>query len=125
MDLRNATKDTPAFSFAGMRCDGKVVDVYDGDTCRVVIRYQGDLVKLTLRLMHIDTPELRSKDPEEREAAKAARDRLRELCLGKIVEVQLGDFDNFGRVLAVLWPKPKYSINQMLLTEGHAEPYED
>ena len=58
--------------------------VIDGDTLDVwLIRKEDTGVFSTglrrVRLAHVDTPELRSKDPAERAAAAAARDRVREL----------------------------------------------
>lgn len=59
--------------------------VVDGDTLDVwLIRKEDTGVFAAgmrrVRLAHVDTPELRSKDPLERAAAAAARDRVQELA---------------------------------------------
>ena len=37
----------------------RVVDVYDGDTCKVVFYYRNEPIKITIRLIDYDTPELK------------------------------------------------------------------
>ena len=36
IDWSNVNKKTKVFSFEGRKCIGKVVDVYDGDTVKIV-----------------------------------------------------------------------------------------
>ena len=76
--LLEATNDIPLFSLNGTFCQCKVVDVYDGDTCKVVFPLNDKLVRWNVRLSGYDTPEMRpSKSKQNREqeilAAKAAK----------------------------------------------------
>lgn len=50
--------DIPLFSMEGIFTKGKVVSVYDGDTCKIVIMFNDSLCKFNCRLCGIDTPEL-------------------------------------------------------------------
>lgn len=107
----------------------KVVSVYDGDTLRadIDLGFGVWIRNQSIRWLKIDTPELRG---EERELGLAARDRVRELILDKhiILKTYKDDKGKYGRWLAEVYfdgsqLKWEYSINQQLITEGHAEPY--
>ena len=103
--------------------------VVDGDTLDVwLIRKQDRGVfaagMCRVRLAHIDTPELRSKDPLERAAAAAARDRVQELARpGQLATVYEYGIDKYGRTLASI-EVTGVDIGQALLAEGLARPYE-
>jgi len=83
---------------------GKVVSVYDGDTCRVDIDLGFGIWKKkeTLRLSRINAPEVRG---ESAAAGKVSRDFLRDLILDKDVVVQtiLDTKGKYGRYLAEIW----------------------
>ena len=77
--------------------------VIDGDTFVAKVMPLPDTTrKVTVRVMDLDTPELRGKCAEERELAKAAKSRAAELLVGRIrLEVpEARAFDKFGRLLA-------------------------
>lgn len=105
--LSNLNERSPVFELdRGM---GKVIDVYDGDTCTLLTMYPGmDIpVRHHVRLFGIDTPEMRppAKAPDRAGiVAKAtrARDALRELVLGKVVAFEVRGKDKYGRMLASL-----------------------
>ena len=103
--------------------------VVDGDTLDVwLIRKQDRGVfaagMCRVRLAHIDTPELRSKDPLERADAAAARDRVQELARpGQLATVYEYGIDKYGRTLASV-EVTGVDIGQALLAEGLARPYE-
>lgn len=86
--LCEASYDTPDFSLRGQVTMAKLVDVYDGDTVTCVIPVGKDLYKFKMRLLGIDTPEMRpSKANADREneirAAVATRNRLLQYVLGE------------------------------------------
>lgn len=102
----------------------RVVDVYDGDTCRVDI----DLGLNTwiknepIRLYRIDAPELRG---DERERGLLARDYLRELVLDKNIYLQTikDRKGKYGRYLGELWIEVEgeiRNVNDMMVEAGHA-----
>ena len=103
-ELISATnKSVKAFNFAGMNTIGKVCNVYDGDTCRVIFYFHDQLTRLTVRLASIDTPEIRSKDPNEIEHGLKARDFLSNLVLNQLVYVELGKYDKYKRPLTNIY----------------------
>ena len=99
----------------------KVVSVYDGDTCRADIELGfGTVLKnKTIRLSGIDTAEIRS---ENKENAIKARDRLRELILGKEVIIQTikDRTGKYGRIIATIY-LDGMNVNEVLVEEGLAK----
>ncbi len=123
MDLSSQTEATPAFSLKGHTTDGKVVKVYDGDTVHVVFPYFEKYYKWICRIAHIDTPELRTKNEEEKKKGYEVRDKLRGLILDKIVQVQCHEFDKYGRLLVDLVIEG-VKVDEWLLSQGYAKKYE-
>ena len=64
---------------------------YDGDTCRTTTGEK-------IRLAWIDTPELRGKRAQP-ERAKAARDQLRGMVVGRSVNLRRITTDRYGRTI--------------------------
>lgn len=121
--IENATDDVPFFSVAGLKTKGKVVKVYDGDTVHIVFPVMGQLFKWNCRIAHVDTPELRTKDLNEKQMGYLTRDKLVELIGDKVVEIECLDFDKYGRVLAEIYYKDIH-VNQWLIENGYAHKYE-
>ena len=59
-----------AFLGGGNVYEGRVIRVIDGDTIRVAIGIWPDEEVTAIRVRGVDTPELKSKCPEERARAK-------------------------------------------------------
>jgi len=123
--------DLPDFTLKGREFIGKVVDIYDGDTCKIVMFLDNRMTKFTCRLVGLDTPEIKppmSKPNRDEEiaAAKRCRHRLIQLSTNcrvdmntvdtskkdikaiinentKLVRVSCGDFDKYGRLLVTLY----------------------
>ena len=100
--------------------------VIDGDTVDVLIDvgFKTTVFK-RLRLIDLDTEELRDRDPERREKAKLAKARLEEI-LGEADRVYVQTFlDNtgkYGRLLAWIWTEKDdvlTNVNTQLLEEGY------
>ena len=87
---------------------------YDGDTCR---SNTGEKIRLAC----IDTPELRGKRANP-VPAKAARDYLRELVVGRDVGIKRITKDRYGRTVAELFVDGS-NVQQQLVAFGHAEIY--
>jgi len=104
-----------------------VVYVYDGDTFHadVDLGFRAHMKKLKFRMYGIDTPELRGGTDETKAAARAARDRLKELVLNKQVKIysHRDTTGKYGRWLADVEIEidgaPQH-VNAMLVDEGHA-----
>lgn len=112
----------PKFSLNNHVYQAKVVSVYDGDTITVVFKFFDTFYRWSCRLNGIDTPELKSKDPDEKAMAIKARDFLREKILGQIVTLTCGDFDKYGRLLATIEYKNQ-NINTLMVDNGFAVSY--
>ena len=108
----------------------EVVKVYDGDTCTCVV----DLgfktqVRIKVRLIGIDTPEVRTKDKDEKKKGLETRDWLRERILNKKVLLHTKERGKFGRWLGMIWsleedkPELESSYNKQLINEGFAKEY--
>lgn len=150
--LRSATNKVESFTLDGLTVIGKCVDVYDGDSIKVVIYYpminndgtfEKKLVKFTIRMLGYDSPEIRSKDPKEKEAALEAKKRLIQLTnlnnFG-LIKIVFSKNDKYGRFLATVYeyqpifsPNNKNliiggnasfkSINDIMIEEKHGYPY--
>lgn len=121
--LESATTSIPFFTLKGHSCRAKVVHVYDGDTVHLVFEYFGHLFKWHARIAHVDTPELRTKNLEEKKLGYETRDKLIELINGKVVDVLCLDFDKYGRVLVEITYNG-VRVDQWLIDNGLAKSYE-
>ncbi|MBB1249505.1 thermonuclease family protein [Rhizobium sp. G21] len=104
----------------------ELVSVIDGDTVLVNARpWPQQTISVMVRLRGIDTPELKSRCPMERERARAARDLLVERLQGG--DLALSDIDAdkyFGRVVARLSFGEADDASDLLLAAGLARPYD-
>ena len=133
MDWNNINNETPFFSLDNTFCECKVVDVYDGDTCKVVFPFSDKIYRWNVRLLGYDTPERRpSKSKENRDdeikAAYAARDFLISKVMNpqQTVYIKCGKFDKYGRLLGTLFVKKDdtNSVNDLMIQEGHGYAYD-
>jgi endonuclease YncB( thermonuclease family) len=138
------------FTLEGKEFFCKIVNVYDADTCRAVFYLNNKLVKYTIRLKGIDSPEMRppSKDKYRNYQiieAKKSRNKLIQLCTDcdikvdslftkkkiqtiindnkKLIRIKCEEFDKYGRLLATLYDDDK-PINELLIKEGYAYIYD-
>lgn len=112
----------------------KVVKVYDGDTITVVVRMYDELRQHSMRLAHIDAPEIRGGSAAETRAAQFSRDMLAEHILGQIVRIEITGQEKYGRLLGTVyairrhsilrWRKDYLDMNQWMLDNDYAVPYE-
>ncbi len=95
---------------------GKVIKIKDGDTIEIL--YNGR--PLTMRLAHIDCPEIRSKQPY----GKAAKQLASDLCFGDVVKVENeNEFDRYDRLIGVVINSKGDTINLELVKAGLAWHY--
>lgn len=104
----------------------EVTSVYDGDSLRAVLDMGLSVrMKASCRLYGIDTPELRSRVPGEKEAAQEARDFVKGLIMGQVVVIEsIEKPDKYGRLLVRVWTEDGVCVNERLLEEGMARPYD-
>ena len=91
-----------------------ITTCYDGDTCTTT---SGERVRLAC----IDTPELVGKRAKP-VPAKAARDYLRGLVVGKKVRIRRITEDRYGCTVAELFVG-ETNVQRKLVATGHAEIY--
>lgn len=137
---------TPEYTLAGLKTWGRVVSIYDADTMKVVIPFQGAYFKYNVRLSGIDTCEMKAKGARNKEYAVRARDRVFEIITGRKVDaswkkkdiervldtdvylvwVVCDELDKYGRVMGDVWVAKEgaKSISTVLLEERLAYPYQ-
>jgi len=108
--------------------------VVDGDTIDVTIDLGFDLYKKErVRVAGVDTPEKRTKDPEEKALGYDATNWLKDKLEGAIagddeltVRTELvGGVGKYGRLLGGLYiGDAELSLNEQMITEGYAWSYD-
>lgn len=109
----------------------EVLSVYDGDTVTLMID-QGmkHFARVKVRLLGINTPEIRTKDASEKQRGLAAKQYLKDRIEGKTVIVHTAKKGKFGRWLGVLWAYDEgmeelgESLNDEMIRTGHAVAYD-
>lgn len=115
--LKDCEKFIPAIQW------GKVVKVYDGDTITIAACLDDKCYKFSTRLLGIDTPEIRGKSVKEKALAIDARDYLKTMIFGKMVELRKVSYDKYGRLLANVYFENK-SISDLMIEKKYAVPYD-
>lgn len=118
--------DIPKFSFDGISTYAKVTRVYDGDTITIIFPFKNEFIKYSCRIYGIDTPEIRTRDDEEKKRGYAARDFLKSFIENEIVKIDLLKFDKYGRLLAIVYVDINgtyTNINNLMIQHNHAKPY--
>ena len=145
MELSNIKySDICYHSLNGLKTSGKVVRVYDGDTCSIVFYNESKLVKYRCRLMGINCPEIKCVDNETKEKGINARNYLISLVTDckideniksqkeiqkildtnkKLIEIECFNFDKYGRLLVNIYCSENKCINEQILLNGHAIKY--
>lgn len=133
-DLQAMT-DAPIFTLEGLRTRCKVVKVYDGDTCTVILPVKGEMLKFNCRLKGINAPEL--KPPKgmldrdvEISKAKSSQAGLADMIMDKVVTIRFYRPEKYGRQLVELWNETadakftkETSVNQEMVRKGLARPF--
>jgi endonuclease YncB( thermonuclease family) len=117
------------FSFDGYTCLAKIVDVYDGDTCRAIFKWNGQLIQWKLRLYGFNSPEIKpALNITNREIivenAMIAKTHLSNIILGQLVRLECMKFDKYGRILAKLHVSDtNLNVNEFMLRSGYGVEY--
>lgn len=118
------SKDTPVFPCKNRRMPCKITDVYDGDTCTIMVMVGDIPLKTKLRCLGIDTPEKSRCGDHEKEAGKLVASYTEKLLIGRILDVELVRHDKYGgRILGHLYLNDEETLAQHLLSEGMATAY--
>ena len=104
--------------------DVKVLDVYDGDTITVAGDVQGVYFRFVIRILGIDTPEIRTANAQEKQAGIQARNCLESLIADQIIRVSNITPDKYGgRFLAHVMYND-IDVAQYMIRQGHALAYD-
>jgi micrococcal nuclease len=114
---------------------GQVIKVYDGDTITIAAKLpypESPLYRFQVRLLGIDSPEIKGETQEEKDAAHLSQKELESLILQKIVTLKDNKQEKYGRILANVYidfptaenPKNQIHLNQWMLDKGYAVPYD-
>lgn len=106
---------------------GHVIKVYDGDTITIAnklpIYHCNDVFRFSVRLNGIDTPEIKGKDDDEKEAAKIAKNALTEKIMHKYVILKNVATEKYGRLLADVYLGDLH-LNKWMLDNRFAMSYD-
>lgn len=104
---------------------GIVLSNYDGDTLIANLDLgMGVTMRASCRLLGLDTPEIKGKTAKEKTAAVAAKQRLAALLSsGPLLFHSTAKPDKYGRLLVKVWIGA-ICVNDAMLAEGHAVPYD-
>lgn len=124
MELSDCNDNNTEFFALTGTMEGKCVNVYDGDTVTLVLPVHGVFYKFKTRLFGIDTPEIRTKNLDEKTQGYISKKILSDLILNKIVKVQCFSFDKYGRLLANIYiDNMDISVSDHLILGGYGVKY--
>jgi endonuclease YncB( thermonuclease family) len=115
--------DVGNFSFNGIKKIAKVVDVYDGDSITVIFKFNGKYQKFKIRMDGYDTPELRSHNVLEKEYAVRAREALQKMVLDKLIKLECGKNDKYGRILGKVCTLDGICVNDYMVQNKFGYSY--
>ena len=121
-------KTVPKVPFHNQVIYAKIEEVYDGDTVKIIVLFGAMPVRFSLRILGIDTPEIKQgggRLPEEHQAAVKVRDYVKSLFPSTLAKICIRDWDKFGgRVLGDLYLHTGESVSDLLIHGGWARPYQ-
>ena len=132
-ELLKCNNDTEMFSLEGQYKLCKVVDIYDGDTIKVVFDLNGSFYRWTVRMLGYNSPEMRvSVNNPARDTIKQlaidSRDFLKSVIQNndQLVYIKCGGFDKYGRLLGTIYinQNDKVSVNQLMIDNHKGIPYD-
>jgi len=127
-----AVKKAQDFSFNGQRFLARIVDYYDGDTIRCAFAINQDIVQYRSRMAGYDSPEMKPLKTNinrdvEKQAAIIARDALISKINDKLVYIECGHFDKYGRLLVTVYARNGHkngeNINTWMIKNNYGTPY--
>ena len=107
----------------------RLIRVVDGDTIDCILDLGFDVsIKERVRLKGLDTPEIRTKDLNEKELGFKAKKFVEDMFQDKGLEAGSPDFiieteyrrGKYGRTIGTITFQDDTVLNEMLITSGHA-----
>ncbi len=103
----------------------KVLKFYDGDTFTVeAYPWPGITAKASVRVNGVDTPEIRGKCEAEKQKAIEAREFVKGLILGEVVQLENVKHGKYaGRVVAEVFMDGGVSLAEKIINQGLGRKY--
>lgn len=100
------THQAPRRTFKQVKQLVKISSVYDGDTLNILTRRhpKEPVREYPLRVYGIDTPELRTSNPLEKQAAHLVTQVVKQKLRNKVVWVEFTKEECYGRLMGVVFP---------------------
>jgi endonuclease YncB( thermonuclease family) len=121
-------KTVPKVPFHNQIIYAKIEEVYDGDTIKIIVLFGVMPVRFSLRILGIDTPEIKQGSGrllEEQQAAVKVREYVKSLFPSNLAKICIRDWDKYGgRVLGDLYLETGESVSDILIHGGWARPYQ-
>ena len=107
--------------------NARVIKVYDGDTFTIATKMpqisKTDIYRFSVRIKHIDCPELRTKNDNEKKVAQIAKEYVYQAIYNKVIQLSNITYDKYGRLCCDVFYKNR-NIGKELIQNHLAVPYE-
>ena len=118
--------------FVPLVTEGKVIKVYDCDTITIATKFpylttlneSNMMYRFHIRLLGIDTPEMKTKNEDEKSIAHLAKKSLSELILNKNVILKNTSLDKYGRILANVYTENGIELSNWAIEKRFAVSYD-
>lgn len=116
-------ENTPELFSENKTFNAKVLNCYDGDTITIAFNFNGNFFQKSCRIFGLDTPEIKTKDENEKYAGIKAKKYLENLILHKIITVKCEGKDKYGRILASIYYEGE-NIGEKIINAGFGYRYD-
>lgn len=100
----------------------EVINVVDGDTFDAIVDLGFEIqTRKRFRVANLDTPEVRTKNVEEKKHGKEATKKAKELILGKVVTVKSDKTGKYGRYIAKVTLPGGEDLAEVMINEGFSK----
>ena len=83
--------------------EGKIIKCYDGDTVTIATVLNAEVYRFNIRMLGYDCAEIKSKDEQEKQVARWAKEDITQMINNKMVRVlDNKGYDKYGRILLEL-----------------------
>ena len=118
--------------FVPLVTEGKVIKVYDCDTITIATKFpylttlneSHIMYRFHVRLLGIDTPEMKTKNEDEKSIAHLAQKTLSDFILNKKVTLKNTSLDKYGRILANVYTENGVELSNWAITSRFAVAYD-
>lgn len=123
-ELTTATISNTTPFIPQLNC-GKVIKVHHGNTIIIAAKNpqpNAAIVRFTICLRGIESPQLKTVNPFEKHAAILSRDALNNLIFNKMVTLQNVSIERYGRIIADIYLNDIH-VNQWMLDNHYVDKY--